>query len=347
MTEPIHIPDDKLTSCAERAKGKVVVITGGANGIGKEAALRFAKHGAKIVIGDLDEIAGRKTVVDIEAAGGSAAFIKCNVVQWDDLVALFELGVSKYGTVDIVIPNAGIGDKGTFEVVKFDEKGKPVKPRTITLDVNLTHVFLTVHLAQHYLTIKKKEGDLKAVVLIGSMASWTGLTGASLYSASKHAVLGFMRSMTQPLEARGIRIAVIHPWFSETNILPLPLKLFLAGIPMVPIERIAGAIFYAATDPDWETNGSSWLLPDDGPVFYVPKEEFKFGVYKMIDDRTNAIFKGAKAVKFYPRLAKDIYRHTKPLWNTLFIGAVGAYVWKNQDWIIPTFHRLVSQIGFA
>lgn len=45
-------------------------------------------------------------------------------------------------------------------------------------------------------------------------ASWTGLTGASLYSASKHAVLGFMRSMTQPLEARGIRIAVIHPWFS-------------------------------------------------------------------------------------------------------------------------------------
>lgn len=78
---------------------------------------------------------------------------------------------------------------------------------------------------------------------------------------------------------------------TDTNILPLPVKLFLAGIPMVPIERIAGAIFYAATNPDWATSGASYLLPDDGPVFFVPKEDFKFGVYKMIDERTNALFK--------------------------------------------------------
>lgn len=79
------------------------------------------------------------------------------------------------------------------------------------------------------------------------------------------------------------------------------MKLFLSGIPMVPIERIAGAIFYAATNPDWATNGASWLLPDDGPVFFVPQEEFKFGVYKMIDDRTNAIF---KYVYYHPLPAK-------------------------------------------
>lgn len=57
------------------------------------------------------------------------------------------------------------------------------------------------------------------------------------------------------------------------------------------MPRIAGAIVYAATNPDPETNGCAWLLTDDGPVFMVPREEFKLGVYKMIDARTNAMLK--------------------------------------------------------
>lgn len=67
------------------------------------------------------------------------------------------------------------------------------------------------------------------------------------------------------------------------------MKLFLAGIPLTPVPRIAGAIFYSATDPDTATNGCAWLLPDDGPVFLVPREEFKLGVYKMIDERANRL----------------------------------------------------------
>jgi hypothetical protein len=75
---------------------------------------------------------------------------------------------------------------------------------------------------------------------------------------------------------------------SDTGIVPLPVKIILAGIPKTPVSRVAGAIFYAATDRDEKSNGSAWLLVDDGPVFMVPKEEFKQGVYKMIDDRANA-----------------------------------------------------------
>lgn len=69
--------------------------------------------------------------------------------------------------------------------------------------------------------------------------------------------------------------------------MPIPVKLALAGIPLTPVSRIAGALFYASTDPNMATSGSAYLLPDDGPVFSVPKEEFKLGVYKMIDDRAN------------------------------------------------------------
>lgn len=75
----------------------------------------------------------------------------------------------------------------------------------------------------------------------------------------------------------------------DTNIVPIPAKLFLAGIPLTPVPRIAGAIFFSATDPSPASNGSAWLLPDNGPVFHVPREEFKMGVYKMIDDRANSL----------------------------------------------------------
>ena len=65
----------------------------------------------------------------------------------------------------------------------------------------------------------------------------------------------------------------------------------MAGAPFTPVERIAGAIFYAATDPDKKTNGSAWLLADDGPLFLIEKEQFKFGVYKLVDERVNKLTK--------------------------------------------------------
>lgn len=109
-----------------------------------------------------------------------------------------------------------------------------------------------------------------------------------MYSASKHGVLGFMRSLYLPCLHEGIRVGIIHPWFADTAIVPIYVKVALAGIPLTPIDRVAGAIFYAATDPDMETSGCPWLLPDDGYVFRLEREHLKEGVYKMIDSRTEA-----------------------------------------------------------
>jgi hypothetical protein len=129
-----------------------------------------------------------------------------------------------------------------------------------------------------------------------------------------------MRALDPIVTADNIRIAAIHPWFAgmcrtalppmmarradstlryfrheDTSILGLPVKLLLAGIPLTPVPRIAGAIFRAATDPDLATSGCPWVLPDDGPVIRVEKEALRAGVYEML---TNRIRRATKYVPF-------------------------------------------------
>ncbi|EAU91051.1 hypothetical protein CC1G_03219 [Coprinopsis cinerea okayama7 len=327
------IPDEQLFVYGERVKGKVVVITGASNGIGRETALRFAVHGAKVAIGDLDEAGGKRTVGEIEASGGSATFVRTNVTNWDDQVALFEHAISTYGAVDIVVPNAGVAESppAGFATVQFDEGGRPVAPSMLTIDVNVKGACYTAHLAQHYLLLNSQKGDLKAIVLIGSMASWVKLPLADLYTASKHAMLGLMRGMYVRMEFQGIRIACVHPWFADTEILPTAVKLFLSGMPLSPIPRIANAIFYAATDPDPNTNGASWLLADDGPVVLCPKEDFKFGVYSMLDERVNAVTAGLKGIQYYRRLVSDLWRLSRPLHKYLYAAVFAGVAWSSRE----------------
>ncbi|KAJ3739336.1 hypothetical protein DFH05DRAFT_1514949 [Lentinula detonsa] len=333
------ILDGQLFEHAERLRDKVVIITGAANGIGKETGVRCASYGAKLVIGDLDLVGAEKTVSEIIASGGQAVAVKCDVTIWDDQVKMFELAIEKFGSVDVVVPNAGIGEPGNFLEVKLDNKtGKPQKPNLSTVQVNLIGVLYTVHLAQHYLLVDLRKVDtptqpLKAMILIGSMASWDGFPVAPIYSASKHAVLGLMRSMEPSLLLKGIRIACITPFFADTGIIPTPLKVFLAGCPLTPVPRIAGAIIYAASHPDPAKSGSGYVLPDDGPVFEVPKEKFKMGVYKLLDDR----LKSVEGIVYAVRLTKDVVKLVaKPLVVTVIGLGLARAFWSNRD-ILPSF----------
>jgi NAD(P)-dependent dehydrogenase (short-subunit alcohol dehydrogenase family) len=317
------ISDDELFTYAERAKGKVVVLTGGANGIGKEVALTFAKHGSKVVIGDMDASGAEAVVTSITKNGGEAASVKCNVVNWDDQVALFELAFERYGAVDIVIPNAGITEvergvcSGDLTVVN----GKPVAPKLLTLDVNLTGVFYTVHLGVHYVKRNRNPDSWKAIVLLGSVASWVGIPQGPQYSASKHGVLGLMRALDRIVTADNIRIAAIHPWFADTAMLGLQTRLLAAGIPKTPVPRIAGAIFRAATDPDLATSGCPWVLPDDGPVIRVEKEALRAGVYEMLNNRIRRVTSFARTVGDWVRLARDLGLIFRPV-LIVFVPAV-------------------------
>ncbi|KII92647.1 hypothetical protein PLICRDRAFT_37424 [Plicaturopsis crispa FD-325 SS-3] len=317
-------------SYSDRVKGKVVVVTGAANGIGKATALLFAKYGANVVIGDVDVAGGERTISEIKEAGGQGTFLRCNVLQWEDLVALFEGAQAEYGAVDIVVPNAGITEVGHFATL-LTENGRPVKPNMKTLEMNLISVIWTTNLAVHYLKINPAT-ECKAIILIGSMASWQAIPGGEMYSAAKHGILGFMRSLHIPLLSSGIRVGAIHPWYADTGIVPTLTKVFLAGIPWTPVDRVAAAILYAATDPDPDTSGSAWLLPDDGPVFLLTKETLREGVYGMLDTRTKAVFKGLDGATYTARITKDLWKAlggTKILAAALVVAAA-RFAWKSQ-----------------
>jgi len=163
------------------------------------------------------------------------------------------------------------------------------------------------------------------------MASWQAIPRGAMYSASKHAVLGIMRSIHPTMERKAIRVGCIHPFFADTGIVPVAVKVFLAGIPKAPVSRVAGAIFYAATDIDEKSSGSAWLLVDDGPVFMVPKEQFKQGVYKMIDDRASALRAYIVYTRGWYLFARDIWRITGNAVITFGLGtALAKIVWDNQ-----------------
>jgi hypothetical protein len=83
----------------------------------------------------------------------------------------------------------------------------------------------------------------------------------------------------------GIRVVVVCPWFIDTAILPTSTKVVLAGLPMTPIWRVAGAIVNAATDPNWETSGAAYSIPDEGTVLRIERQELAIGIYKILHDR--------------------------------------------------------------
>ncbi|KAH8806874.1 hypothetical protein DL96DRAFT_1536627 [Flagelloscypha sp. PMI_526] len=337
------IHDDNLFEFASRLKDKTVIITGGGNGIGKELAVKLATYGAKIVIADLNEPASQQVVADISASKGQATFKKCDVTNWDSLVSVFEHAVQKFGSVDVVVANAGVTEIGRFSVVAYDSKGLPRPPNLKTLEINLIGVLYTAHLARIYLSRDQKPNstDLKALILLGSMASWQAIPLGTMYSAAKHGVLGVMRSLTPEFQMMGIRIGCIHPWFADTQLVPLEMKLFLAGLPMVPVTRVAGAIAYAATSTAPTDQGCTWLLPDDGPVIRLEQEQFKLGVYGLVDKRVSATFKALGGVRYFVLWAKEIARLLKLKRLVLFAGglALARFGWLNRDYVQATFNR--------
>jgi len=282
-----NIADEGLLAHATNLKDKVLLITGAANGIGKAIALSYAQSGAKVVIGDIDITKASATVKEIESLGSRAVSQKCNVTSWEDQESLFEFAIATFGRVDVVIPNAGVGEFARFSPAPSG--GKPSKPDLKTMDVNLTGVLYTTRLALYYLARSPTKD--KALIFIGSIASINGLPKAPLYVTSKHALIGLARTLYAELHPVGIRVAVICPWFADTDILGAPVRVLLAGMPWASIERISGAAVLAATDPDLDTDGSCYTIPDGGSVFRIPRQELTGGIYGVLNERVSKVIK--------------------------------------------------------
>jgi NAD(P)-dependent dehydrogenase (short-subunit alcohol dehydrogenase family) len=196
-----------------RLDGKVALISGAARGIGGETAQLMAKAGAKVVIGDLLDDVGQKTVAAIKAAGGQAAYIHLDVTKEADWTAAVNLAVSTFGKLDILVNNAGVFIGKGIEDISMEEWNRLVA-------VNMTGVFLGPRMAVPALREAAKNSEHgSAIVNLASIAGIVGSQLDPLYSMTKGGVTLFTKSAALEFGRKGYRVRVnsIHPGVIQTD----------------------------------------------------------------------------------------------------------------------------------
>ena len=184
---------------AQEFAGKSVIITGGASGIGKAAAFRWADEGAKVCIADMDIERAEKVAAELRAKGADAFATKVDVSSQQDNDRMVAETVEKFGKLDIAFLNAGYYGPGT----SFDDDDITAFDRIIA--INLRGCFLGIR------AVKKAIQPGGAIVVTGSTGGILGLANNPAYSASKHGLIGLIRSAAEPLAEQGVRINAILP----------------------------------------------------------------------------------------------------------------------------------------
>ncbi len=233
-----------------RMKEKVVLVTGGAAGIGKATALRFAEEGAIIVICDLNEAAGQETV---KLLGEKAAFYKVNVVSHAEVQAWIEAVVAKYGRVDVLVNNAGILRDG--QLIKFKDGQLTGQMAEADFDavisVNLKGVF---NCTQAVAPLMAKQGG-GVILNATSIVGLDGNFGQTNYVAAKAGVIGMTKVWSRELGKFGIRVNAVAPGFTATEMVAaMPEKILDGMKARTPLGRlgeprdIANAYLFLASD---------------------------------------------------------------------------------------------------
>jgi 3-oxoacyl-[acyl-carrier protein] reductase len=233
-----------------RLQNKVCLITGGAAGIGKATALRFAEEGAKVVICDVNEAAGQETV---ELLGADAAFYKVNIANRDEAQKWVDDVVAKYGRVDVLVNNAGILRDGLFVKVKDGElvRQMPEADFDLVINVNLKGTFNCAQAVAPYM-IKQGGG---VILNATSIVGLDGNFGQTNYVASKAGVIGMTKVWARELGRSNIRVNAIAPGFTLTEMVKqMPENVLQGMVARTPLGRmgeprdIANAYLFLASD---------------------------------------------------------------------------------------------------
>jgi NAD(P)-dependent dehydrogenase (short-subunit alcohol dehydrogenase family) len=232
-------------------KNKIVLITGSGSGIGKAAALAFSKEGGTIIVSDINEINGLKTVSEIIKNNGKASFFKTDVSNFDMVKNLMDFIIEKYGRLDVAINNAGIGgDFAKITDITLESWDK-------TMSVNSSGVFYCI---KTQIPIMLKQG--KGVILnTSSIAGIRGLPNAIAYSASKHAVIGITKTAAMEYAKNNIRVNALCPVFTITPMFdPEAMDKLKDGISeklkaSIPMKRFANVME--------QVNTMLWLCSDE------------------------------------------------------------------------------------
>ncbi|ERN16204.1 tropinone reductase-like 1 [Amborella trichopoda] len=254
-----------------RLDGKVVIITGGARGIGEATVRLFLAHGAKVVIADIRDNLGESLCHEL---GEDASYIHCDVTNEDDVRKTVDFTVEKYGKLDIMYNNAGTLDASIAEILNTE---KAVFERV--LGVNLVGALLGAKHAARVM-IPASKG---CILFTASVASQIGGFSSYAYSCSKAALVGLMKSAAAELGRFGIRVNCVSPYGVATHIADglLPVEAVnmdtedllskfgnLQGV-VLKAEDIAQAALYLASDDARYVSGQN-LFVDGGYTIVNP-----------------------------------------------------------------------------
>ena len=243
-----------------RMDGKVALISGGARGMGASEARLFAREGAAVVIADILDEEGEATAASIEGDGGRCRFVHLDVTQEVDWQTAVAEALSQFGSLDVLVNNAGIGSSS------FQIHEEPVELWDRTIDVNLKGVFLGTRAAVPAML----EAGGGSIINISSQLGIVGVPyNGSAYQTSKGGVRIFTKAAALQYANRGIRVNSVHPGPIVTEMTragrddPERLSIMLARIPMGrygEAEEVANAVLYLASDESSFVTGSEVVV---------------------------------------------------------------------------------------
>jgi NAD(P)-dependent dehydrogenase (short-subunit alcohol dehydrogenase family) len=245
--------------------GKVAVVTGGGNGIGRATAIGFGRSGAQVVVVDRDAGAATETAVAITAAGGDAIAVTADVTSSAAVQAYVAAAVAKYGRIDCFFNNAGIEGK-VCPIVDYDEAQFDQ-----LIAVNIKGVFFGL---KYVMPVMIKQGA-GAIVNTASVAGLVGTPSLAPYVASKHAVLGLTKSAAGEVARAGVRVNAVCPGPVDTRMIhsleaqidpanPAGVgKRYAANIPMgryTTAAEVANMVLFLCSDLSANTTGGQFVV---------------------------------------------------------------------------------------
>lgn len=245
--------------------GKVALVTGGGNGIGRAVCCGFAGQGAKVVLVDRDADGGEGTAGIIRQQGGDALFVRADVTRSADVQAYVKAALDKYGVIDCFHNNAGIEGK-VAPTAEYDEDTFDA-----VMGVNVKGVFLGL---RHVLPVmlQQKRG---AIVNTASVAGLMGSPGMSAYVASKHAVLGLTKVAAGEVARSGVRVNAVCPGPIDTRMIhslhsmlspdnpSVVGERYQAGIPIGrygTAEEVANVVLFLCSDLASNVTGAHYVV---------------------------------------------------------------------------------------